>query len=79
MLVGLRRLRKGDTLFDLGKFFWRQVGGAHFALTDRSYVLKGSGLGLLSNRRGVPRSGQPHRSPIFRPLTSFFCHRCLSA
>ena len=29
MLVGLLRLRKDGTLFGLGKFLWRQVGGAN--------------------------------------------------
>ena len=29
MLVGLLRLRKDGTLFGLGKFLWKQVGGAN--------------------------------------------------
>ena len=66
MLVGLLRQRSDGTLFGLGKFFrffWRQVGGAYFALTDLSYVLKGSGLALLSKRRGGPLDGQPSIVP----------------
>ena len=39
MLVGLLRLRKDGTLFGLGKLLWKQVGGVHLPLSDRSYVM----------------------------------------
>jgi hypothetical protein len=80
MLFGLLRLRKDGTLFGLGKLLWRQVGGAQFALADRSYMfLKGSGLAFFSNCRGGSSGGQSDHSPS-RPLTYFyFCCRCFSA
>ena len=63
MLVGLLRLHKNATLFGLGQLLWRQVGGPHFAFTEPSYVLKGSGLALFSHRCGGSSSGQSDHSP----------------
>ena len=80
MLVGLLRLRKDGTLFGLGQLLWRQVGGAHLPFTDRSYVLKGSDLALISDHRGGSPSGQSDRSPSSPALTCIFGgRRCLSA
>ena len=62
MLVGLLRLHKNATQFALGQLLWRQVGGPHFAFTDRSYVLKGAGLALFSHRRGGSPGGQSDHS-----------------
>ena len=63
MLVGLLRLRKDGTLFGLGKLLWKQVSGVHLPLSDRSYVLKGSDLALISDHRGGSPGGQSDCSP----------------
>jgi hypothetical protein len=64
MLVGLLRLRQDGTMFGFGKLLWRQVGGAHLALTDLLYVshVKGSHLALLGDRRGGSPGCQSDRS-----------------